>query len=176
MSPRAEKDERLHSPVSTQADAIRSWSSSRSKPNSSSTQSFLHLDQAQEQAFTKAAVPLLQSTLDEAIHIPLPVDDALEDCPDLETSSICSSDLSCSVDKVLESEWPDLGIVTEEMFLARKKEIANILNAPATPPEREAWWTCDFQSHAFMAGQRWAEFRRSLYAASLSPDCDSMWD
>jgi hypothetical protein len=129
----------------------------------------------QERAFTKVAVTLHQSALDEAIHIALPVEDVLEDCPDLETSSICSSDLSCSVDRLLESEWPDLGIVTEEMFLARKEEIASILNSPTTPTEREAWWTCDFQSHAFMAGQRWAEFRRSLYAAPLSPDCDSMW-
>jgi len=103
--------------------------------------------------------------LDDAVCIALLHDDIINDCPDLETSSTCS-DLSCTVDELLETDWPDLGIecAIEEAFLARKKMVAHKLNTPLLQHYREAWWTCEVaQPLRQPCSERFAAFRRSLH-------------
>jgi hypothetical protein len=96
-------------------------------------------------------------TVNEDIHMLIPEVDAIDNYPELDTESCCF-DMTSTVDKVLESDWPELGFqcATDAAFLARKEEIANMLKAPLwwnyeverTLEERAhklktpAWWTC----------------------------------
>ena len=130
-----------------------------------STQSFPNSDLAQISKRTKNSTTSSSNPLDDTIHTPLPHYDDPDECPDLETSSTYS-DLSCTVDELLETDWPNLGIeyATEEMFLARKDAVALTLNVPVIQHHREAWWTCEVVEPARqVCGERFAAFRRSLH-------------
>jgi hypothetical protein len=83
--------------------------------------------------------------------------DPVDNCPEQDTESCCS-DMTCTVEKILESDWPELSVqcATDAVFLERKEEIANMLKGPRwwnygverTLEERvhkfktPAWWTC----------------------------------
>ena len=181
-SPTRSQDEKVESfllPASTPEDAFRSWSSPASEQYQSPGQPFSGLDLTEEPTKTRHGDLRRFDAVNEDIHMPIPGVDPVDICSELDTESCCS-DMTCTVDKVLESDWPELGIqcVTDAAFLARKEEIANLLKAPhwwnyeveRTLEERAhklktpAWWTCCVAQPQGERASWVSTYRRSLHS------------
>lgn len=174
-----EKVESLLAPESTSENAFCTWSSPASACHQTPSEPLLRNDLTEEPAETRHGDLCRYEGANGNIRMLLPAVDAIDSRPEPDTESCCS-DMTCTVDKVLESDWPGLGVqcVTDEDFLARKEEIANTLKAPLwwnygverTMEEREhklktpAWWTCCVAQPQGERASWVSTYRRSLHS------------
>lgn len=173
-----EKIESLLSPASTLEDVFRTGSSPTSAYYQTPSRPFFRHNLIEEPTAGCRDV-YHHDTIDEDIHMLIPEVDAVDSCPELDTESCCSF-MTCTVDDVLESDWPELGFqyATDAAFLERKEEIANMLKAPLwwnygvehTLEERAhklktpAWWTCRVAQPQMEQVSWVSTYRRSLHS------------